>query len=484
MKLWAWSVVLICCCERISGDTRQEYMQAAQEELKAALNLEMNTHTAKNVILFIGDGMGMSTVTAARIYKGQMFATKGKEKDDVKEKLHFEKFPYVGLQKTYNNDRQVTASASAATALMSGIKINYGTVGVDSSVQRKDCLTQQSGAVDVNSILKQSKDEGSFSGANLGVILGGGRRSFLLNNQTDPQTNSINSNQRSDGRDLIQEWKDNKKAIGKSYRYVWKKVDFDDVRASDTDYLLGLFSPSHMKYDIDRGVSSEPSISDMTKKAIQILSKNPKGFFLMVEGARIDHAHHDNYAKRALHDVIAMDDAVKVAMDVTKESETLIVVTADHSHAFSIAGYPSRGNNILGVVDIMPADEAPYDGGKYTTLVYGNGPANYSRQDFSKVDTTDVDYQQTVAVGMPWETHGGEDVAIYARGPLSHLFHGVHESNYVYHVMAYASCVGANKDHCNKPVYPPCPLNTASATTSTVVVFFISFFYTLLCSSQ
>ena len=90
-----------------------------------------------------------------------------------------------------------------------------------------------------------------------------------------------------------------------------------------------------------------------------------------------------------------------------------------------------------------------------------------------------VEYQQAVGVGMPWDTHSGEEVPVYARGPLSHLFHGVHENNYVYHVMAYASCVGDNKQHCTNPVSPPCTMSTAAATSS-AAVFFSSCLYTVL----
>ena len=108
-----------------------------------------------------------------------------------------------------------------------------------------------------------------------------------------------------------------------------------------------------MKYEADRAndTGGEPSISEMTRKAIELLQKNPKGFYLMVEGGRIDHAHHAGNAYRALTDTIAMAEAVKVALEMTDDKETLVIVTADHSHTMTIAGYPSRGNPILGKAD-------------------------------------------------------------------------------------------------------------------------------------
>lgn len=116
------------------------------------------------------------------------------------------------------------------------------------------------------------------------------------------------------------------------------------------DYLLGLFSPGHMPYALERdhGPNGTPSLLNMTSQAIKFLSRNEKGYVLMVEGGRIDHAHHDNYAQLALHETAEMDDAVAYAARNTDPADTLIIVTADHSHSFTINGYPARGNDILG----------------------------------------------------------------------------------------------------------------------------------------
>ena len=119
----------------------------------------------------------------------------------------------------------------------------------------------------------------------------------------------------------------------------------------------------------------------MTVKALEILQKNKKGFFLMVEGGRIDHGHHAGNAFRALTDAIEFAKAVQVARDKTKRAETLIIVTADHSHTFTIVGYPKRGNPILGKV-VWPGHTEPERdmlGRPYTTLSYANGPGVYRR---------------------------------------------------------------------------------------------------------
>ncbi|WAR13536.1 PPBT-like protein [Mya arenaria] len=179
---------------------------------------------------------------------------------------------------------------------------------------------------------------------------------------------------------------------------------------------LGLFSSGHMDYEIDRNT-------------------NPSG-------ARIDHAHHETKAKKALYDTLAFEEAVQVALNLTNPEETLTIVTADHSHVFTINGYPDRGNGILDlarpIVDNMALDNQPY-----TTLMYTNGPnAQSVRANLTFRNTQYKEFQQQSTVPLSSETHGGEDVAIYAQGPMAHLVTGVKEQNVIAYVMAHAACVG------------------------------------------
>ncbi len=157
----------------------------------------------------------------------------------------------------------------------------------------------------------------------------------------------------------------------------------------------------------------------------------------MVEAGRIDHAHHAGNAYRALEDTIALDAAVKAAFDKVDPEETLIIVTADHGHVFTMAGYPERNNPILGLTG-----EAADDGKPYTTLGYMNGPGAVAgeRPDLSEVDTQAPDFLQQALVPLEEsETHSGDDVGIYAQGPWAHLFDGVVEQNLIYHVIAHAT---------------------------------------------
>ncbi|KAK3561311.1 hypothetical protein QTP86_030608, partial [Hemibagrus guttatus] len=229
--------------------------------------------------------------------------------------------------------------------------------------------------------------------------------------------------------------------------YVWNKTEFDAVDPETTDYLMALFEPGDLRFEVERDPLMDPSIIEMTEKAIRILQKNPRGFFLLVEGGRIDQGHHASRASMALHETVALDNAVARALELTNEEETLTVVTADHSHSLSFNGYPSRGNSILGKSPVYGTDMLPY-----TTLMYGNGPGhkiiNNKRPDIRKVDTKSKDYVQLAAVPLDSETHGGEDVAVLARGPMAHLFQGINEQNYIAHAMAYAACVGTNQNHC------------------------------------
>ncbi|KAL5012440.1 hypothetical protein ScPMuIL_010991 [Solemya velum] len=494
-------ILLISLCGDIHTiEDREYWRKIAQEDIQASLRLPKYTNVAKNVILFIGDGMDPATIAASRIYRGQLRGENGEENS-----LNFEKFPYVGFSKTYNTDRQTPDSAGTATALMCGVKSRFGVLGVDQKAIAGNC--ESSKGAEVDSIVHWSHAEGKSTGlvttarithatpaggyahsperdwegdqdvpegadckdiayqlvhnnSFIKVLFGGGRRFFYKYNELDPETEEMDADHgRKDGRNLITDWEADKKSRGAKYMYAWKKEQFDAMDPANIDYALGLFEPSHMQYEKDRnkGPTGEPSLAEMTRKAIEILKKNDKGFFLMVEGARIDHGHHDNIAKLALQETLSMEDAVGEATRLTEEKDTLIIVTADHGHVFNIGGYPLRGNDILGIVKSTD-EELTDDKLPYATLVYGNGPGYDwgNRTNFTDADAKRDGRLQKAAVPMEWETHGGHDVAIYARGPMAHLFHGVHEQNYIAHVMAYASCVGQNKDHCNNPHTEPC----------------------------
>ncbi|CAG0894801.1 unnamed protein product [Darwinula stevensoni] len=480
-------------------------------EMKNVLEKKMktgmpNTKRAKNVIIFVGDGMGLPVTVASRIYKGQLQGLPGEETS-----LKFETFPSTGLIKSYCVDRQVPDSACTATAMFSGIKSRYYTMGVDVHTNFDDCQSSLENAdYHPDSIIVWAKEQGKKTGLvttmrvthatpgalychtpnrdweceefmpqnakdkcldiarqliekepgqYMNVILGGGQRYF--------QPDIPGACKRIKNVNLTQLWIDQKKRLNLTWAYVKTREELMADGNEKKDHVLGLFAGSHMSYELDRQKnpsSTQPSIQEMTRFAIRNM-KNDQGFFLMVEGGNIDYALHDVNAKRAMVDLLAMEDAVATAMKEMESEldETLIIVTADHSHVMTINGYPKRGNPILGISEVSVAMDLPY-----TTLMFTNGgywkykvdPKNSSQvvwQNFTQEEAMKDDYHQMQAVyigGDLAETHGGEDIAVYATGPWSHLLVGVNEQSYIAHVMAYAACIGPHKtrDGCDEHI--------------------------------
>lgn len=363
------------------------WLQAGRQALDQALRHSANVQRAKSSVLFIGDGMSLSTITAARILYGQLLNKSGEE-----EQLSFDKLQNVALIKTYNIDQQVPDSAATATAILCGVKANFYTLGVNANVRLNDTSCQKIQQNQVNSIIKQAQEAGkstgivtntrithatpaaayahtsnrrwecdSFApknfnqnnqnsqnnepngnckdiarqlieeepGSRLNVIMGGGRRCFFGPNFVDPGPTGL-PGVRQDGRNLIDQWLEQKRAHNdKNFAFVNSTQDLRSVDVDKTDHLLGLFSFSHMNYEElrDTGPNGEPSLTEMTETAIRILSKNPLGYVLLVEGGRIDHAHHENVAGVALRETIALSWAVQAARNMINPRDTLLAVS-------------------------------------------------------------------------------------------------------------------------------------------------------------
>ncbi|KAK8728668.1 hypothetical protein OTU49_009083 [Cherax quadricarinatus] len=507
--VWCWSVVMLVMMKLSLSpavifpsphpeETGNSYWyQLMRREIQEALERPRNTGMAKNIILFLGDGMGVTVSTAGRILKGQKKGVSGEEGY-----LVWERFPNMALLKTYNLDKQVPDSAGTATAYLTGVKANYGTLGVNGRVNEKDCDASLIPENRLDTILNWAQDAGKDTGVvttsqvthatpaalyaksafrkwlcdtrmiqdnathckdiarqlvedkpgkNMKVIMGGGRQEMGA-----PHGGEEIVCDRTDGRNLVKEWKNDKQELGASHFYVTSTRQLRDLDVNNTDYLLGLFAERHTRQEVDRdhGLDGTPSLKEMTLTAINILKKNSQGFFLMVEGALIDKALHNNKPRRALEDLLQMEEAVEAALQEVDLEDTLVVVTADHSHSMTMAGYPPRGNDIFGITtNVYVTDGLPY-----TTLMFTTGHGyNYtwdgqkvSRPNLTGVDTGHKDYVTLAAVPLMKgeETHGGEDVAVYAAGPMGHLFHRLHEQTYVAHVMAYSACIGPYNNSC------------------------------------
>ncbi|XP_075998683.1 alkaline phosphatase, tissue-nonspecific isozyme [Genypterus blacodes] len=524
LSLVVFVVAIGSSAAKVEEENPEFWRSQAKKTLQAALDRKHNTNVAKNVVLFLGDGFGITTYTAARILKGQLQNQTGEETV-----MTMDMFPHVGLAKTYSVDFQIADSAATATAYLCGVKTNLNTIGVNAAARNGVCKTQKGN--EVTSILKWAKDAGKSVGivtttrvqhatpaasyahsasrkwysdadmpdsakkdgctdisaqllnnTDIDVIIGGGRKYMTPKGTRDPEypRDFSSRGKRSDGRNLINEWQKSK--VGKVAHYVWNKTDFDAVDPETTDYLMALFEPGDLRYDRERDPKMDPSLVETTEKAIRILRKNPKGFFLLVESGRIDQAHHDNRASMALHEAVSLDYAIAKGLELTKEEETLTVVMADHSHALTFNGYPFRGGSILGKSPLWASDMLPY-----TTLMYGNGPGNKmvdgKRADIRYVNTKTKDYHQHASVHTASATHSGEDVLVLSRGPMSHLFQGVNEQNVVAHAMAYAACVGADLRHCQGPhthtplvktIYNRAPTGGAPWFISTLLIALLS----------
>jgi alkaline phosphatase len=465
---------------------------------------------ATNLILFLGDGMSLPTVAAARILEGQRAGGSGEE-----HRLAFEEFPYTALSRTYNTDMQTPDSAGTMSAIMTGIKTRMGMISVGPSAQRRDCESGRAGAV--ATLLELAEVAGLSTGVvstarlthatpaatyahspernwesdadlpatasaqgchdiarqfvefpfgdGIDVALGGGRRNFLPKEQADPENPDLHGS-RLDGRDLVQEWR----RRPDDGQYVWNAQQLGALDLANTPRLLGLFESDHMNYEHDRphDRGGEPSLVEMTRAAITVLHGNRRGYVLMVEGGRIDHGHHAGNAFRALDETIAFSDAVRAARDATADSDTLIVVTADHAHTLVFAGYSTRGNPILGKAVGSIREEHGPDfatdalGLPYTTLSYANGPGYQGASDkqpegpkrfphivanaqpakgraqLTSVDTEDPDYLQEATLPANSETHGGDDVGVWASGPGAAAVHGSIEQNEIFHLLLQA----------------------------------------------
>ncbi|MES2259339.1 MAG: alkaline phosphatase [Pseudomonadota bacterium] len=445
--------------------------------------------TPKNVIFFLGDGMGMTTMTAARIY------AVGEDGE-----LTMDMLPETAFVKTYSNDAQVTDSAPSMSAYMTGVKMNNEVISMSADTLAVDpvadangnLLANNCGATNgkpVQSLIELAKAQGlsagvvtttrvthatpaatyshvchrdlendiaaaavpggtgynSALGTGLDVLLGGGKQFFVP---------VKDGGKRADGRDLVAEMK------AKSYAYASNSTEFNAIDGAKTTKLFGLFTSSHMSYDLDRDAAKEPSLAEMTTKAMDVLGQNAKGYFLMVEGGRIDHALHETTARKALQDTVAFDNAIKAAIAKAKLTDpdlknTLIVVTADHDHTLVLNGYAKRtgktaaGNpGVLGVVKdyVTGIVSKDLDGAPYSIIGFGNGEnrTQGSRSSLASLDdsvTGANTYHQeaVVRVAAGSETHGGTDVFLGAIGKGSDTFLGTIDNTKVYSLVKNAA---------------------------------------------
>jgi alkaline phosphatase len=436
---------------------------------------------ARNVIFFLGDGMGINTLTAARIY------AVGEAGE-----LTIDTLPESAFVKTYSNDAQVTDSAASMSAYMTGVKQNNGVIsmsGDTSAVQpAADGSSRCTNGAPVPTLLELAKARGlatgivtttsvtdatpaatyahachrklqnqiaammvpggagynSALGSGIDLVFGGGFQYFRP---------VAGGGKRLDGRDLLAELQ------ARGYRVANDAAGFNALAPSNQP-AIALFAQDDLAYDAERDPGRQPSLVDMTRKAVAMLGQRSgnQGFFLMVEGGLIDHALHATRAKRAMQETAAFDAALKAAMEEAQKVDpglkhTLIVATADHDHTLLINGYSPRSGpttpdkpGVLGLVRSIPDGKLKLDkdGAPYTILGFGTGEHRVQGSRAAQAGLTDAivsadDYHQEAAVRMKSETHGGADVYLGAAGAGAELFRGTIDNTRVFTLIRQAA---------------------------------------------
>lgn len=305
------------------------------------------TDSVKNVILLIPDGQSVGGTTLARWYNGG----KPLAVDEMA----------CGLVRTYSSDAAIADSAPSGTAMATGFKSHTGFVGVlpdVNSMPGMNPLAKGDERKPIASVLEAAQLAGKSTGIiatseimhatpadftahdpsrknydnlseqqvyqDIDVVLGSGEKYF---------TKEV----RGDGEDLVSEIKN----LG--YDYV---TSIEEMNSSDSEKIWGMFAPVDMAYDFDRDPSKEPSLAEMTSKAISTLSKNENGFFLLVEGSKVDWAAHANDPIGVISDTLAFDDAVKVALDFAKkDGNTVVISVTDHGNGGITIGNTATDSN-------------------------------------------------------------------------------------------------------------------------------------------
>jgi alkaline phosphatase len=289
----------------------------------------------KNVIMLIGDGMGLAQVTLARLSLSESSPP-----------LNMDSMPYTAFVKTHSADATITDSAAAGTGLATGFKTNNGMISTLPNGRRVQTILEAAagkgkatGLVTTVTIthatpavfashVESRKGEADIApqllANEVNVLLGGGRMFFIPKSQ--PQS------KREDERDLIAE--------AKSAGYAFAETR-EALLSAKGDKLLGLFAASSMTTE-----PPEPSVAEMAGKAIEVLSKDKDGFFLMVEGGQIDYRCHDNDVVGTVKQMLDFDAAVGKALDFAGAyGDTLVIVTADHETGGLVIVYPDKDTN-------------------------------------------------------------------------------------------------------------------------------------------
>jgi len=414
-----------------------------------------------NVIFMIPDGFGPASITMARDYLRWRDGTTELPYDSL----------HVGSARTFSSDSRITDSAAGGTALATGTKTYNGAISVDTTKRPVGTLLEgadrrgMATGIVVTSRLTHATpavfsahvpDRGQENkiavqqlNQDIDVLLGGGRRHFLPESASDSERN--------DERNLLNE------AEQDGYQVV---ETADGLAQTSDGPLLGVFSDGHMAYEIDRP-ASQPSLAQMTQSAIDVLSDHEDGYFLMVEGSRIDHAGHSNDAAAHLHDILAFNDAVETALDAAQNSNTLVVVVSDHETGGLTLGRNRNGEGIYSwhpdeLADVAASSAAIADSIRSIrqsgaapdvvqqriedTVARLTGVSDPTDERVRRLTTIEGPYalgeavspvvNHKALVGWTSHAHTSVDVSLYAYGPGANRFVGNHDNTAIARLLA------------------------------------------------
>lgn len=400
----------------------------------------------RNVILMIPDGCGWASITLSRIVAGHALALDG---------------ILVGACETAPADGLITDSAAAATAYASGVKTRNRELGrtpddrpVATVLEGAEARGLSTGLVVTSRIthatpaafashVAERSNEDEIAAEELGhhvdVLFGGGRLEF------EPRGGG---GHRADGRDLIAE------ARQAGRRVIFSRAEMESVSRAP---VLGLFAPDHMSYEIDRDTLIEPSLAEMTRKSLALLSRNPRGFFVMIEGSRVDHAAHENDAATHVREVLAYDEAVAAALDFARrDRHTLLISVSDHECGGLTDGSWSDRDSVSALEpEVLHRARASASrmageirGGERAEDVLAReaGVGDLAPEEIATLRQAATLTGLTEAIGtlvsrrarVGWTSRGhtAVDVGLYAYGPGAERLRGTHENTDVARVIA------------------------------------------------
>ena len=361
MKTSVWILVLftLFACSNQKDSNKAQTLEIIETE-KPLIKLP------KNIILMIGDGMGISQITAGMYANGN--------------KLNLERCKVIGLIKTNSEDDLITDSAAGATAFATGKKTKNGKISqsMKDSINYKTFIeyaeenNKATGIVVTSTVTHATPAcfyahfprryeanepiSAQFINSGIDVLIGGGEKYF---------------EKRSDGRNLYEELK------SKNYTVLDTLTeDFSTEGISKMIYLYSPTQPGKLVFEKgDNAPSRGPILPLATEKALEVLKKDTNGFFMMVEGSQIDWGGHNNDSPYIIREMIDFDNAIQKVLDFAdQDGETLVIITADHeTGGYAIIGGDLDGTNLVGGFSTLKHSAA-----MIPVFAYGQGAENFA----------------------------------------------------------------------------------------------------------